>query len=168
MTMLLTLTAVLLVGGTGVSWAGEDSTGATAEGLPGLSEPDTVHTNLWLTEALMGDIASHAASSLPPAPGAVLLVNKGGSEQDELFGGVATGILSGRGYDLFVVAGDSTVQSPVDFVFSYKVLGVDLTYPDIGRTLGIWQRWVAREVAVTASVEVSTVPVGKLLFKEIV
>lgn len=165
-TVVLALTAVLLVAGTVWSYADEDPAGATAVQLPGLGEPDTVHTNLWLTEALMGEIAMVASSSLPPAPGAVLLVNEGGSDKDELFGVVATDILSSRGYDLFVVAGDSTVQAPVDFVFSYNVTGVELVYPDVGRTLGIWQRWVARDVAVTVSAEVSTASTGQLLFKD--
>ena len=160
------LTAVLLATCAGVCLAGEEPSGNTAVQLPGLGEPDTVRTNLWLTEALMGEIISASSSSLPPAPGAVLLVDKGGDDMDELFGVVATGILRGRGYDLFIVAEDSTVQAPVDFVFSYNVLGVELVYPEVGRTLGIWQRWVARDLVVTTAVEVSTASAGQLLFKD--
>jgi len=166
MAVVLVLTAVLSVTCTGACRADEEPGGATAVQLPGLGEPDTVRTNLWLTEALMGEIVSIAASSLPPAPGTVLLMNRGGADMDELFGIVATDILGSRGYDLFIVAGDSTVQAPVDFVFSYNVLGVQLAYPDIGRTLGIWRRWVARDVVVTTSVEVSTASAGQLLFKD--
>lgn len=166
MAIVLALTAVLLVVCTGMCRADEEPGETTAVQLPGLGEPDTVRTNLWLTEALMGEIVSVASSSLPPAPGTVLLVNRGAADMDELFGVVAAGILSGRGYDLFVVAEDSTVEAPVDFVFSYKVLGVELAYPDIGRTLGIWQRWVARDVVVTTSVELSTASAGQLLFKD--
>jgi len=168
MTMLLAVISLVLVTGTGVCRADDDPARNTAGQLPGLDQPDTVRTNLWLTKALMGEIVTLAVSSLPPAPGSVLLVNEGSDKMDELFGGVATGILSDRGYDLYVAAGDSTVQTPRDFVFSYKVMGVELAYPEVGRTLGIWQRWVARDVAVTASVEVSTASAGQLLFKDIV
>jgi len=168
MTVLLALTAVLLVVGAGVSCADEDSGDIPAGGLPGLDQPDTVRTNLWLTKALMGEIVAHVASSMPPAPGAVLLVSKDSREQDDLFGAVAMDILDGQGFDLFVDLGDSSTQAPMDFVFSYQVVGVELSYPDIGRTLGIWRRWVARDMAVTASVEVSTVSAGQLLFKDTV
>lgn len=168
MKLLLAVVTVVLATGTGFCFAEDDSDLNTAGQLPGLDQPDTVHTNLWLTKALMGEIVTHVVSSMPPAPLSVLLVNEGSKQMDELFGSVASGILSDRGYDLFVAAGDSTGQVQVDFIFSYKVMGVDLTYPEVGRTLGIWQRWVARDVAVTTSVQVSTVPTGQLLFKDIV
>ncbi|MCK9996040.1 MAG: hypothetical protein KAH56_07150 [Candidatus Krumholzibacteria bacterium] len=168
MKIFLALIAMWLTTGAGVCLAQADSPETQTGQLPGLTEPDTVRTNLWLTKALMGEIVTTASAFLPPAPGSILLVNKGGGDQDELFGGVATGILSEKGYELFVVAADSTVQTPVDFVFSYQVVGVDLAYPEVGRTLGIWQRWVARDVAVTAAVEVSNSPEGQLLFKDTV
>ena len=168
MKLLLVVVAVMLVTGAGFCRADDDPDPNSAAQLPGLDQPDTVRTNLWLTKALMGEIVTHAVSSMPPAPASVLLVNEGSKQMDELFGGVATDILSDRGYDLFVAAGDSVGQIPVDLIFSFKVMGVNLTYPEVGRTLGIWQRWVARDVAVTASVQVSTVPTGRLLFKDIV
>jgi hypothetical protein len=136
--------------------------------LPGLAAADTVRTNLWLTEALMGEIVAHAASSLPPAPGALLVVDEGGTDADALFGGVVSEILAGRGYDLYVTTPDSTVTAPVDFVFNYSVVGVELNYPEVGRTLGIWKSWVGREVTVTASVEIATAAAGRLLFKDTV
>ena len=175
MKIFLVITAMWLVTVAGVSLAQDDVPEATDDSaetptaqLPGLADPDTIRTNLWLTKALMGEIVTTASATLPPAPATLLLVNKGGNEQDELFGGVATGILSEQGYELFVVAADSSVQAPVDYVFTYQVMGVELEYPEVGRTLGIWQRWVARDVAVTASVEISTSPVGRILFKDIV
>jgi hypothetical protein len=109
-----------------------------------------------------------AAAFMPPAPGAVLVVNQGTDDANDLFGSVAAAVLTGRGYDLFVVTEDSMVQAPVDYVFSYQVVGVELIYPEVGRTLGIWKRWIGREIAVTASVEVATSSAGQLLFKEIV
>ena len=168
MTVILMLTAVWLTAGTAVSRAEEDSLGTTAIQLPGLSEPDTVHTNLWLTEALMGEIVAYAAGYVPAAPGSILLVSKKNDDKNELFGNVAAGTMGKRGYDLYMAADDSTEIGPVDYVFTYSVVGVELTYPDVGRTLGIWERWVGREVAVTASVEITGSPGGQLLFKEIV
>ena len=168
MKLLLAVVALVLVIDAGFCRADDDPDLNSATQLPGLDQPDTVRTNLWLTKALMGEIVTHAVSSMPPAPASVLLVNEGSKQMDELFGGVATGLLSDRGYDLFVAATDSAGHTPVDLIFSYKVMGVDLTYPEVGRTLGIWQRWVARDVAVTASVQVSTAPTGQLLFKDIV
>ena len=168
MNLLLAMVAVMLVTGAGFCRADDDPDPNSAAQLPGLDQPDTVRTNLWLTKALMGEIVTHAVSSMPPAPASVLLVNEGSKQMDELFESVASGILSDRDYDLFVAAADSTGQVEVDFIFSFKVMGVELIYPEVGRTLGIWQRWVARDVAVTASVQVSTGPTGRLLFKDIV
>ena len=167
MTVILVMTALWLAGGTAVSSADEDSVGAMTLQLPGLAEPDTVRTNLWLTEALMGEIVSHAASFIPSAPGSILLVAKRGDNKEDLFGSVAVGILSQSGYELYVAVDDSVEVGPVDYIFSYSVVGVDLTYPEVGRTLGIWQRWVGRELAVTTAVEISGSPGGQLLFKEI-
>lgn len=167
MTVVLLMTAIWLVGGADVASADEDAAGTTALQLPGLAEPDTVRTNLWLTEALMGEIVSHAAGFIPAAPGSILLVAKKGDDQDDLFGTVAAGILRKSGYELYLAADDSVEIGPVDYVINYSVVGVYLTYPEVGRTLGIWERWVGREVAVTASVEISGSPGGQLLFKDV-
>jgi len=168
MTVILLLTALNLASGAATVHADEDSAAYSGAQLPGLAVPDTVRTNLWLTEALMGEIVSHAARFIPAAPGSVLLVGKTGDAKDDLFGTVAAGLLRQNGYGLFVAADDSTEIGPHDFVFNYSVVSVDLTYPEVGRTLGIWQRWVGREVSVTASVEISGSTGGQLLFKEIV
>jgi hypothetical protein len=168
MKVLFVLTVVLSMAFAEVSQGSDPPEGTMAGQLPALAEADTIRTNLWLTEALMGEIVSQAASFIPPAPGAVLVVNQGKDDANDLFGTVAARVLTGRGYDLFVVTEDSLVQAPVDYVFSYEVVGVELIYPEVGRTLGIWKRWVGREVAVTASVEVATSSAGQLLFKDIV
>ena len=145
----------------------ESETNAVAR-MPSPAAPDTVHTNLWLTEALMGEIITSFINVLPPEPAAVLLVNKGGRDMDDIFGSVASGLLGELGHQTFVVAGDSTFQAPVDFILDYKVIGVELSYPEVGRTLGIWQSWVARDVSVTASVDLADADSGRLLFKDIV
>ena len=167
-TFLLVALTLTILAGAGPAASQEEVDANPVGRMPAPSAADTVRTNLWLTEALMGEIVTSFAAVIPPEPSAVLLVNSGGRDMDEIFGTVASGILLERGHEIYVVAGDSTVQSPVDYVFEYKVIGVELGYPEVGRTLGIWQRWVARDVSVTASVDLSRADSGKLLFKDIV
>ena len=169
--LIVTLMVVLFCGAGfsyGTAAGDEESDTPAVVRMPAPAAPDTVRTNLWLTEALMGEIVTSFTKFLPPDPSAVLLVNQGGRDMDDIFGGVAAGILSELGHQTFVVAGDSTFQAPVDFIFNYKVIGVELSYPEVGRTLGIWQRWVARDVSVTASVDLADADSGQLLFKDIV
>jgi len=136
-------------------------------GFPSPAAADTVHTNLWLTEALMGEIVSVAAGFLPNGPSRVMLLNEGGTDSDDLFGSVATRTLTDLGHSLYLAAPDSVPAPPLDYVFAFKVIGVELSYPEVGRTLGIWQRWVERDVSVTAAVDVSEADSGLLLFKDI-
>ena len=152
----------------GIAAGEEESDTNAVVRMPAPAAPDTVRTNLWLTEALMGEIVTSFARVLPSEPSGVLLVNLGGRDMDDIFGSVAVGILSDLGHQTFVVAGDSTVQDPVDFICEYKVVGIELSYPEVGRTLGIWQRWIARDVSVTASIDVADADSGRLLFKDIV
>lgn len=168
-TMMVILTMVLVVVGcVGAAAAEGDSSEVSSSGMPALSAPDTLRSNLWLTEALMSEIVAKASKSLPPDPATILVTTRGDSDMDELFGGVASRMLGEAGHQLFVVARDSTIAFPIDYVFDYKVIGVELEYPEVGRTLGIWQRWVARDLAVTASVDISVADSGQLLFKDIV
>ena len=163
---LVLMWVLVFLAGTAVGQEGTES--GSPEGLPAPAEPDTVRTNLWLTEALMGEIVTTASATLPRGDHAVKLVAQGGSDSDELFGGVATNILREQGHELFVAAQDSTAIPAVDYLFSYQVIGVELAYPEVGRTLGIWTRWVARDIEVTASVEIAAASSGQLLFKDIV
>ncbi|MFN2370020.1 MAG: hypothetical protein ABR506_02575 [Candidatus Krumholzibacteriia bacterium] len=135
-------------------------------GLPSPTAADTVRTNLWLTEALMGEIVTAVAGVLPPAPAAVRLVTAGKGEANDLFGATAARVLGGRGYDLYTAKKDSARQAAVDAEFTYQVLGVELAYPAVGRTLGIWRSWVERDLAVTVLVEVTETDSGRLLLKE--
>lgn len=164
-------------------------------GLPAPGAPDTVRTNLWLTEALMAEIVTVAAQALPDAPARILLSPGDDSAATELFGSTAFTILAGRGHRLFAPptpadslaavaaadsaaadagaagnpeAGSADVQGAaaapeVDAVFAYRILGVELAYPQVGRTLGIWKRWVDRRVQVTAMVDVTDAQTGRIL-----
>lgn len=138
----------------------------TPPGLPAGSEPDTVRTNLWLTEALMGEIVGVVAATMPPAPAAVRLVSRSTDPRNEIFQTVAANVLAARGYELFLPEDDPARQGAVDYVFSFDVQNIALSYPDVGRTLGIWRRWVARDLAVSALIEVSEEASGRLLFSD--
>ncbi len=151
------LILVLLV--TGVSTA-------SAAGLPGVAAADTVRTNLWLIEALMGEIVNTAAAVMPPAPGAVRLEATRDDPRNDIFQAVAAEILGAAGYDLYVAEEDPARQGAVDYVFGFSVQDIALSYPDVGRTLGIWRRWVERELSVAVLVEVSEEASGRLLFNE--
>lgn len=134
--------------------------------LPAGAGADTVRTNLWLTEALMGEIVTAAAKALPEAPGSVRLAARREDLRNDVFQAVAADILAQDGYELYLADDDSSTIGPVDYVFSYDVQNIDLTYPEVGRTLGIWRNWVQRELAVSALVEVSEEATGRLLLSE--
>jgi hypothetical protein len=141
-------------------------TPAAAAGLPAVTAPDTVRTNLWLTEALMGEIVASAATALPAAPGSVRLVARREDPRNDMFQAVVTTRLAQAGYDLYRAGADSLPVSAVDHVFSFDVQSIDLNYPQVGRTLGIWRNWVQRELTVSVLVEVSEEATGRLLLNE--
>lgn len=156
------LTLVLLIGVcSSAVQAGE------TVGLPATTAADTVRTNLWLVEALMGEIVSSVATRIPPAPAAIRLESRNVKDQrNEIFESVAASVLGAAGYDLFVREEDPSHQAAVDYVFSFGVQDIALSYPDVGRTLGIWRRWVARDLTVAAMVQVSEEASGHLLFSD--
>ena len=86
--------------------------------------------------------------------------------RNDIFQAVAAEVLAAKGYELFVPEVEPTRQGAVDYVFGYSVQSIKLTYPDVGRTLGIWRRWVAREVAVSVLVEISEEYSGRLLLSD--
>jgi hypothetical protein len=138
----------------------------TPSGLPGTADPDTVRTNLWLTEALMAEIVGVGAAQLPPPPAAVRLVTLQSDPRNDLFRAVAAKVLGERGYELYVPEADETRQGAVDYVFGFSVQNIKVDYPAVGRTLGLWRRWVARDLEVSALIEVSEEASGRLLLSE--
>ncbi|MFT5315000.1 MAG: hypothetical protein ACI9UK_000830 [Candidatus Krumholzibacteriia bacterium] len=135
-------------------------------GLPSAAGSDTVRTNLWLTEALMAEIAASAANSISPASGSVRLIPLLDTPSDDMFLAVVSDVLFDLGYDLFIGEPDSVYTSAVDYNFKFKVQNVELSYPEVGRTLGIWQRWVERDLKVAVTVEISESVSGRLLLSE--
>jgi len=137
-----------------------------ARGLPAPVSPDTVRTNLWLVEALMAEITADATNSLPEAPATVGLEATRKSEANDLFRVVAGRVLTDRGYEVFLASAKDSLGGHADYILGYDVIAVDLRYPEVGRTLGLWRRWVARNIQVTANVELTRNETGRLLLAE--
>ena len=169
--LMLLLGALPAQGQSGAAAVGQlDPTLATPEpsatGLPAISAQDTVRTNLWLAEALMGEIVAEAAAALGPAPAAVRIVPLAMHEHNDIFMPVAARILGGAGYELYLAVADTAGQVPVDYEFGFNIQTVSLQYPDVGRTLGIWRRWIDREMEVSIVVEISEAASGRLLLSD--
>lgn len=135
--------------------------------LGGAAVADSLRTNLWLVEALMGEIAGEVADALPPAPASVLLANRPAAtdKAGELLRQVATRVLKHRGYTVLGDEPDSLHAAP-DVTARLAADEVALSYPDVGRTLGLWRRWLDRDVSVTVSADVSEHGSGRLLLSD--
>lgn len=135
-------------------------------GLGGAAAADSLRTNLWLVEALMGEIVAEAAASLPPAPARLLLPGTPAAAdlQGQLLRLVAVRVLTERGYELFTGNADS-LRGRTDVVAEFVPGQVELSYPEVGRTLGLWRRWVGRDVAVTATARLVESGSGRLLLE---
>lgn len=145
--------------------------GAPAALADGDAAVDSVRTNLWLTEALMAEVGTAVMRILPAAPGSILLAAGSDEAEDELFGTVATRQLMAAGYEVRTpreADEDSTVApSPAaDLAYRFRVTEVALTYPEVGRTLGIWRSWVDRELSVSVMVGVEEQATGRVLLSE--
>jgi len=137
-------------------------------GLPSASEADTVRSNVWLTEALMAEIAASTARVLPPAPAALQLVQEAGTMEDGMFKTALVRVLGGLGYDMYLQDEDPAMQAAVDCIYTFQVNGVELSYPDVGRTLGLWRRWIDREMKVTVRVDITMANSGRVLLSDLV
>lgn len=135
-------------------------------GLGGATAADSLRTNLWLVEALMGEIVAEASAALPPAPARVLL--PGAPAPSDLPGQllrlVAVRVLTDRGYDLYTGPVDS-LRGRTDVTAEFLPGQVALSYPEVGRTLGLWRRWVGRDVSVNATARLVENASGRLLLE---
>lgn len=139
---------------------------AQAEGGIGPSATaaaDTVRTNLWLAESLLAEVAAEGVAALPQDGGSVRLQSSLDSPAAQLFQTVAAGLLADRGHEVFLETDEGQAPAPVDYVFGFRVLGVQLDYPEVGRTLGIWRNWVGREVEVSVMLELTEASTGRVL-----
>ena len=148
----------------GIGQESGDSAGPLS--LPGLTQADTVRTNIWLTEALMAEIVASTARALPPAPAAIQLEQTRPQPEDNLYKSAALRVLTGLGYEVYEGDEDPARQAAVDCIYTFSLYGVELEYPEVGRTLGIWRRWVDRSLSVTAQVDIKMAGSGRLLLSD--
>jgi len=155
--------------------------------FPQLAAADTVRTNLWLVQALMGEIVRTSLSVLPAAPAKLVLEATATDAATEIFGTVAAGVLLKQGYELYLEDGaavsdedesgnpsDSTAvvgaipepESNADYEYRYRIEEINLGYPETGRRLGIWRQWVARDLEMVAHLTVVEKQTGRLLLND--
>lgn len=167
--VILTLCLAALLASAGLVSAQVGAEARDSQGplsLPGVQEPDTLRTNVWLTEALMSEIVTATSQALPPPPATIELIQSRVLPEERLFKSAALRVLSGMGYQLFESDTEAGVIPDVDCTYSFQVTDVDLEYPEIGRTLGIWRRWVDRSLSVTAQIDIKMADSGRLLLSD--
>lgn len=157
--------AALLLGALALAGIAAGTSSAQEPGLTAVSE---LHDNLWLCEALMGEIIDATLPGLEPAPRAIRLEKIGKYEATDLLEQVAYERLQAAGYDVYTAVEDTARQAAVDYVYRVQVKELDLEYPEVGRTLGVWKRWVDRDLKITADVRVVEDQSGRVIFDDLV
>lgn len=137
---------------------------ASPDGLT-IAGADTIRTNLWIAEALMGETVAVAIRHLPPPPVPVVLVPADKEQRTNLLTTLVTERLTRAGYQVHLdnAPADSTA-SRVEF--RYQVLELALGYPESGRRFGLWRDWVARGMSFTALYTILETPGGGVLFND--
>ncbi len=148
--------------------AGVKSVSEVTANFSGLASVDSVRTNLWLCETLLEDVAGCAMEALEPPPGAVRVEAQGEVEGEEILGQIIFEMLDRAGYEVFTDVVDSSRQAAVDYIYMYSVKEIDLSYPRVGRTLGLWPQWVDRDLSVSADIEIVEAGTGRVLFNDLV
>ncbi len=164
--MVLLLASFLLFSGTTALAQNDSIPTASPLSLAAGAEADTVRSNVWLTEALMAEIVSSTAKVLPAPPAAIQLIQERTTIEDDLYMDAVVRILGGLGYDIYLSDEDPARQAAVDCLYSYYVHGVELKYPEVGRTLGLWRQWIDRQMMVTVQVNVTMANSGRLLLSD--
>lgn len=142
--------------------------GAGEGTLPFAAGPDTVRTNLWLTQALFADIVREAAAVLPADGSRVALRPLAKHAARPLFEPAAFAELTAAGHEVLldetdVAATKSTAVVEADYEFRYYIEDVDLSYPRVGRRFGLWRSWLDREFQAVVQVTVLERATGRLL-----
>ncbi len=136
------------------------------------SGPDTIRTNLWLTEAMLGDVAREMVAAVPVGPWRVSLRPGGPHDAAPLLESALFEELAAAGHEAYLdesaTAPDSleVVQPEVDYELRYRFELVALEYPRVGRRLGLWTRWVDREMGVSVRAQVLESHTGRLLMDD--
>ncbi len=137
-----------------------------------VAAPDTVRTNLWVAQALLTDIIRHAVRTIPDDGGSVALRPQDKNEAAPLFQSLAHAVLLEKGHEVYLDESDTedeeeaVVPGEVDYELRFRFESVKLEYPAVGRKLGLWSRWVDRELAASVLVTVVETSTGRLLLDE--
>jgi hypothetical protein len=106
---------------------------------------DTLRSNLWVAQALLGSVVDEVRRELPPAPAVVLLVPGSTEAPANVLTDVATRRLQREGYLVHLDRVPADTELPVVEV-RYRVTKLALQYPDSGKRLLLWRSWVARQM----------------------
>lgn len=123
---------------------------------------DTLRSNLWVAETVLGEAIDALLPSLPPPPTAVLLVPATTEAAANLLTAVATARLQQAGYTVHLDRAPQDDEARVVEV-RYRVNKLELSYPASGRRLGLWPGWIARQMAFTAQFTVVDGADGQVL-----
>jgi hypothetical protein len=144
--------------------------------MPAIGAPDSVRSNLWLVQALFGQMIRRITSALPSPPAAVALQPMSRTGANPLFESVADRMLREQGYDLFLdeTALNNKDKAPVSppklpggaSVLRFQCEEVKLAYPQSYRRFGLWRQWVDRELSASVIATVIDHDSGRLLFDE--
>ena len=75
-------------------------------------------------------------------------------------------MLNAAGYELYSSLEEDIPEDFSGLILDFNVLDIDLAYPEVGRSVGIWKQWVERRLSVTAQVKISRADDGRLLLRE--
>lgn len=123
---------------------------------------DTLRTNLWVAEALLGKVVADLLAELPPPPALILLVPATTEPAANLMTNIATNRLQSAGYTVYLDKVPSGTEEPV-VELRYRVVAMELRYPETGRRLGIWKSWFSRQMDLSAQVTVVDRATGQVL-----
>ena len=124
--------------------------------------PDTLRTNLWVAEALMGEATQSVLDQLPPPPAAIVLVPSDTEQPATLLTSVATHHLQGAGYSVHLDQAPAGTDQPV-LELRFRVEDLALSYPAVGRRLGLWKSWVDRKMDLAVQITVVDRADGQIL-----
>lgn len=143
--------------------------------LPGVGEVDTVHTNVWLAQAVLAEVVAEIAGALPPAPGDVVVRPLVASPANALLIGAVEDLLKPRGYTIYLDeqdVGTKAKSAPVPRLpaggseLRLSCHDVTLAYPHVGRRFGLWRQWIDRELSVSVTATIMERETGRLLYDE--
>jgi hypothetical protein len=123
---------------------------------------DTLRTNTWVAEALLGSVVTDILIDLPPPPTRILLVPGSTEQAANLLTDVATNMLQRAGYQVHLDKAPADTDERV-VELRYKVDNLTLKYPEAGHRMGIWKSWFDRRMDLSVQLTVVDRADGQVL-----